>query len=194
VVSSVRGLLFTILINVFRPASVYALSCGCTLLLSGSVADVVGSRSMYLTGCGLLVAFTIGCGLSHTGIQLVVFRAFSGIAISFCLPSAVSIITTTFSAGQRRNVAFACLGASQPAGFSLGLVLGGVLIDSTGWRVGYYVVAGANVFIVITAIWGLPRDPRKVAPITWERLLLEIDWVGALVASTSLGLLSYVFA
>jgi MFS family permease len=149
---------------------------------------------MYLTGCGLLMAFTIGCGLAKTGIQLIVFRAMSGIAMSFCLPSAVSIITTTFSTGQRRNIAFACLGASQPAGFSLGLVLGGVLVGSIGWRVGYYIVAGANVLITATAIWGLPSDPRKVAPITWRRLQLEIDWVGALLASTSLGLLSYVFA
>jgi hypothetical protein len=91
-------------------------------------------------------------------------------------------------------VAFACLGASQPAGFSLGLVLGGLLIGSIGWRVGYYIVAAANVVIVGAAVWGLPGDKRGLRQVTWLRLRTEIDWVGAILASTSLGLLSYVFA
>ncbi|KAI9840548.1 MAG: hypothetical protein M1838_004012 [Thelocarpon superellum] len=176
------------------PASVYALTCGCTLLLSGSIADVVGSRLMYLIGCGLLVAFTLGCGLARTGIQLILFRACQGIAISCCLPSAVSIITNTFSTGQRRNISFACLGAAQPVGFSLGLVLGGIFVDSIGWRYGYYIAAVVNIVVFLGAMWGLPSDPRKAVPVTWNQLSKEIDWLGALLASTSLGLLSYVFA
>ncbi|KAI9797223.1 MAG: hypothetical protein M1835_001579 [Candelina submexicana] len=176
------------------PASVYALTCGCTLLLSGSVADVVGSRFMYLCGCGLLTAFTLGCGLARNGIQLIIWRAFSGIAISLCLPSAVSIITGTFPTGQRRNLAFACLGAAQPVGFSFGLVLGGIFVDSVGWRYGYYIGAVANILILIGAVLGLPRHSGQIQPVTWQRLAYEVDWVGALLASTSLGLLSYVFA
>jgi len=177
-----------------RPASVYALTCGCTLLLSGSVADVVGSRPMYLAGCVLLTLFTLGCGLAKTGIQLIVFRALSGIAISFCLPSAVSIITGSFSTGQRRNVAFSCLGAAQPVGFSLGLVVGGVLADRIGWRYGYYIVTIANIITLCMAVWRLPKNPRDVMPVTWSRLVYDVDWIGALLASSSLGMLSYVFA
>ncbi|KAI9837840.1 MAG: hypothetical protein M1819_006774 [Sarea resinae] len=176
------------------PASVYALTCGCTLLLSGAIADVVGSRFMYLTGCGMLAAFTLGCGLARTGIQLILCRAFAGIAISFCLPSAVSIITDTFSTGQRRNIAFASLGAAQPVGFSAGLVLGGVLIDSVGWRYGYYIGAGITVLIFLSAMWGLPKNSARTAPVTWRRFAYDIDWVGATLASSSLGMISYVFA
>ncbi len=149
---------------------------------------------MYLAGCALLTVFTLGCGLARTGAQLIVFRAFSGIAISFCLPSAVSIITSAFSAGQRRNIAFSSLGAAQPVGFSLGLVLGGVLTDRIGWRYGYYIVAIANVITLFTAVWGLPRQRGEMMPITWKRLIYDIDWIGAFIASSSLGMLSYVFA
>ncbi|KAI9891158.1 MAG: hypothetical protein M1814_003001 [Vezdaea aestivalis] len=176
------------------PASVYALTCGCTLLLSGSMADVVGSRTMYLSGCSLLLVFTLGCGLAKTGIQLIMFRAFQGIAISFCLPSSVSITTSSFPTGQRRNIAFACLGAAQPVGFSIGLVLGGVFVDSIGWRFGYYLGVTANAIILAVAVWGLPKDPRQVVSVTWKRIALDIDWIGAVIASTSLGAMSYVFA
>ncbi|EFE40112.1 hypothetical protein TRV_05181 [Trichophyton verrucosum HKI 0517] len=176
------------------PASVYGLTCGCTLLLSGSLADVIGSRPIYLAGCGILSAFTLGCGLVKTGIQLIMFRAMSGIAMSLCLPSAVSIITAAFAPGGRRNIAFACLGAAQPVGFSLGIVLGGVLIASIGWRYGYYIVAGVNVLVLIVAFWQIPADPRKVVPVTWKRLTTEIDWVGTLLISASLGLFSYALS
>jgi MFS family permease len=149
---------------------------------------------MYLTGCGLLVVFTLGCGLAKTGIQLIMFRAFQGIAISFCLPSAVSIITSSFPTGQRRNISFACLGAAQPVGFSVGLVLGGVFVDSIGWRYGYFMGVIANASIFVGALFGLPKDTRNVLPVTWKRVAYDIDWVGAITASTSLGLMSYVFA
>ncbi|KAI9801685.1 MAG: hypothetical protein M1833_002367 [Piccolia ochrophora] len=172
------------------PISVYALTCGCTLLLSGAIADVIGSRFMYLLGCGLLIFFTLGCGLAKTGIQLIMFRAFSGVAISFCLPSAVSIITNSFPTGQRRNVAFSCLGAGQPIGFSLGLMLGGVFVDGIGWRYGYHIAAIVNVVVFVGAIWGLPASRENVN----RQQLKDIDWTGALLASTSMGLLSYVFA
>lgn len=111
----------------------YALTCGCTLLVLGSIADVVGSRIMYLTGCVLQSIFTLACGLARNGLQLILFRALAGIAISFCLPSAVSIITNTFPPGQRRNISFASMGAGQPVGFTIGLALGGVFSDSIGW-------------------------------------------------------------
>ncbi|PGH19295.1 hypothetical protein AJ80_04048 [Polytolypa hystricis UAMH7299] len=176
------------------PASVYGLTCGCTLLLSGSMGDIIGCRTLYLVGCALLSAFTLGCGLAQTGIQLIIFRAISGVAMSLCLPSQVSIITTTFPTGKRRNIAFACLGAAQPVGFSLGLVVGGLLVDTVGWRYGYYIVAAVNVLILGIAFWGVPKDPRQVDPVTWKRIYTEIDWIGTVLISGSLGMFSYILA
>ena len=177
-----------------RPASIYALTCGCTLLLLGAVADVIGSRTMYLTGCVLQSLFTMACGLSQDGSQLILFRGLAGIAISFCLPSAVSIITNTFPEGKRRNIAFASMGGGQPIGFSLGLTLGGVLSDSIGWRWGFHVAAIINTLIFGVAVYGLPKNIDSQGPITWKRLTSEIDWIGAILASASLAMLSYAFA
>ncbi|KAH7354550.1 major facilitator superfamily domain-containing protein [Pyrenochaeta sp. MPI-SDFR-AT-0127] len=175
------------------PISIYALTCGCTLLLLGSVSDVVGSRPMYLTGCILQSGFTLACGLAQNGTQIIVFRAFAGIAISFCLPSAVSIITSTFPEGKSRNIAFASMGGGQPIGFSFGLVLGGVFTDTIGWRWGFHISAIVNTIVFIIAVFGLPKvDNRQ--PQVWSRLKSEIDWVGITMGSASLALLSYCFA
>ena len=176
----------------YRPASVYALAVGCMLILAGSVADLVGSRKVFLVGCLLQGAFVLGCGLSRTGIQLILFRAMQGLGVSFCLPTAVSISTTNFPAGKARNVALAFMGAGQPIGFLIGLVLGGIFVDTIGWRVGYYMCSGANLILLAMSFWGLPRDRNP--KVTVERLTKEIDWVGAFIASFCLGLLSYVLA
>lgn len=176
-----------------RPISVYALTCGCTLLLLGSVADVVGSRPMYLTGCFLQSGFTLACGLAQNSTQMIVFRAFAGVAISFCLPSAVSIITSTFPEGRSRNIAFASMGGGQPIGFSLGLVLGGVFTDTIGWRWGFHISAVINTVVFVVAFFGLPKIEDQKTQI-FSRLRSEIDWVGIAVGSASLALLSYCFA
>ena len=179
---------------IFWPASIYALTCGCSLILSGAIADVIGSRPMYLIGCVLQTAFTLACGLAQTPFQLIFFRALAGVAIAFCLPSAVSLITTYFPHGGRRNMAFAAMGGGQPVGFGIGLVAGGLLADSSlTWRGGFYLAAGLNTLFFFVTLFGLPIVPRS-EPITWNRLITSVDWTGALLLSASLGLLSYCLA
>ncbi|KAL5392655.1 hypothetical protein DPSP01_000359 [Paraphaeosphaeria sporulosa] len=175
------------------PISIYALACGCTLLLLGSVADVVGSRPMYLTGCVLQSAFTLACGLAQTATQLIVFRALAGVAISFCLPSAVSIITSTFPEGKSRNLAFASMGGGQPIGFSVGLTLGGILSNTIGWRWGFHIAAIINSVVFVIGLFGLPKVDTAQGDV-WKRLRTEIDWIGIMIGAASLAMLSYSFA
>jgi MFS family permease len=148
---------------------------------------------MYLLGTFLQSAFTLACGLAQDSLQLLVFRALAGIAIAFCLPSAVSLITLYFPHGKRRNLAFAAMGSGQPIGFSVGLAVGGVLADGPGWRVSFYIAAAVNTIFLGIGVFGLPKSPQQYKDLL-ARLATEVDWPGALALSTSLGLLSYVFA
>ncbi|KAL4746862.1 hypothetical protein BDW72DRAFT_206971 [Aspergillus terricola var. indicus] len=174
------------------PAAVYALAAGCTLLTFGSLADVVGDKRVWLTGSIFFAAFTLACGLAQTGSQLIVFRTLLGIAVAMCLPCAVSLMTRTFPPGRARNLGFATMGVSQPLGYSVGLILGGIFADSIGWRYGYYVSAIISVLLCIIAFWSLPDEVPKSEP--WMRGLKGIDWVGALIIGVSLALLSFVLA
>lgn len=174
------------------PASIYALAAGCTLLIFGSIADLVGSKPVWLLGASLYIVFTLACGLARTGIQMIMFRMLLGISISMCLPSAVSITTRSFPRGQRRNICFACMGMGQPIGYAVGLLFGGVFVDTIGWRWGYYLSAMINTMIVIGSVWGLPSESLR--SVSLSRLTKDIDWVGAISMSTALGLLSYVLA
>jgi MFS family permease len=179
------------------PASVFALSCGCTLLVSGSIADVVGGRKVYLSGALLLTSSTIATGLSRTGIELIIFRAVQGLGLSLTLPAAVIFVTSNIAEGIGRNVAFAALGASQPLGFAFGLVLGGVFAQGIGWRWGFYIGGILTFPVSVVSYFGVPGDSvanSQSAVKILQRLREEIDWIGISMLSTSLGLLSYVLS
>lgn len=150
---------------------------------------------MYLIGTSLQSVFTLACGLSKNGIQLIAFRAAAGLAISFCLPSAVSIVTNNIPTGKSRNIAFASMGAAQAVGFTIGLVLGGIFADGISWRWSFYLAAILNTVVLAVALWGLSREnDKRLEPVTWRRVVHEVDWVGAVLASVSMALLSYIFA
>lgn len=148
---------------------------------------------MYLTGCVLQSVFSLACGLAQTTNQLIVFRALAGVAISFCLPSAVSIITGTFPEGKSRNIAFASMGGGQPIGFSVGLTLGGVFSNTIGWRWGFHISAIVNSVVFIIGMFGLPKVDAAQTNV-WKRLRSEIDWIGIGIGSASIAMLSYSFA
>jgi MFS family permease len=180
------------------PSSVYSLTSGAGLLIAGSVADIVGARYVELCGKFFLGLFILLCGFSQTGVQLVVFRAFQGIALAMYIPSSVSIISTAVPAGRARNIGFSCLGLSQPLGFSFGMVLSGIMIEKIGWRSGFYLCGGAILTAAATSWWTLPVVKPEDGGLTkdelWRKLRRKVDWVGGSIAGGGLALLSYVFA
>lgn len=181
---------------IFWPASVYALSAGCTLLAFGSVADVVGSKRMWLIGSGVSCPLILACGLARTGNQFIIFRALLGLFVAMCLPTTMSLVTASFPPGPKRNIAFAATGMGQPLGYALGLILGGVLTDTIGWRWGFYITAIVDAVFFLASIVLLPSDgeSKKFSKASWHRLANDVDWIGVVILSVSLGLLSYVLA
>jgi MFS family permease len=180
----------------FWPASVFSLATASVLLLSGAIADALGPRWIQLAGSIICGAVMIGAGLVRTGQELVAMRAVAGVGMAMHLASSVSITTKTLERGRGRNLAFACLGLSQPLGFSFGLVLGGLLVDSIGWRAGWYIYGSITLFLSAIGFWAIPSDfegghdmRNRVAG-----LKREVDWLGAALASAFMACICYLLA
>lgn len=176
------------------PASIFGLTGGCTFIPAGAIADVVGSRPVHLFGCLFLSLCILACGLARTGPELIIFRGLQGVAASCCLPTAISILTQTFSPGRRRTRGLVLQGAAQPVGYSAGLFLGGLFADTIGWRWGWYISAMICVSVFVAGLWAIPHGRKSQTPFTWRHIILGVDWIGALLASACLGLISYVLA
>lgn len=171
----------------------FRLACGCFLLLAGSIADFVGSRALNLSGT-LILGISLGtAGLSQNGTQIIISRGFQGLGVSMCFPTAISIFSLSFPTGRIRSVGFAFLGLGQPLGFLLGLVLGGVFEELYGgWRSGFYLSGMIIILVTITNFGLLPKDRFKGKKFSVQRFSSEIDWLGVLISSASLGILSYI--
>ncbi|PVI04313.1 MFS general substrate transporter [Periconia macrospinosa] len=181
------------------PSSVYNLTTGACVLIAGSIADILGARHVEVVGVFLLGTFILACGFAQTGVQLVVFRALQGVALAMHIPASVSIISTSIPPGRARNIGFSCLGLSQPLGFSFGMVMSGIMIERIGWRSGYYISAVAILTAAVGSWVTLPKAKKdengglKVVDYV-KKLGKEVDWIGAVLASAGLSLLSYVLA
>ena len=111
----------------------YVLGYGGLLLLGGRTADLLGRRRTLLVALAVfLVASALGSAVSD-GTLLVITRFMKGAAAAFTAPASLSMITTTFPEGPARNKALSIYSACGASGFSLGLVLGG-LLTTIGWR------------------------------------------------------------
>ena len=177
------------------PTTVFNLTAGSCLMLAGSVADVVGTKPMILAANILLVASALACGLARTGNELIAFRGLQGVASAMAVPASVSIISTNVAHGRARNLGFSCLGFASPLGFLLGLVLGGLFVDTVGWRPAFYLAGATTAVSCVFGVWVLPQDRQsRPARVILKQLALDIDWVGTIVLSTGIATLSYVLA
>ncbi|MFB6849418.1 MFS transporter [Streptomyces sp. NPDC056373] len=128
----------------------YTLAFGGLLLLGGRVADLVGRKRTFVIGLvGFAAASALG-GAATGAAMLFGARALQGVFAALLAPSALSLLTTTFTDPRERGKAFGIYGALAGSGAALGFIVGGLLTEYLGWRWCLYV----NVPIAIAAVLG----------------------------------------
>jgi len=164
----------------------YTLAFGSLLLLGGRLSDLLGRKVTFLTGLvGFAGVSAIG-GASVSFTMLVIARACQGAFAALLVPSALSLLTTTFTEQKDRGKAFGVYGAIAAAGGAVGLLLGGALTEYLSWRWTLYV----NLFFAGAAFIGgallLTRQPSRVKP--------RLDIPGVLLVSGAVFCLVYGFS
>jgi EmrB/QacA subfamily drug resistance transporter len=163
-------------------SSGYLATLAAFLVLAGALGDFYGRRRIFLIGLGGFGTASVVCGLAPSLEILAVARVLQGIAGALLVPGSLSIITATFD-GPARGRAFGIWAASTSAIAVFGPPIGGILVETTGWRSAFLI----NVPIVILAIWlGL-----RMAETRDETATGHFDWLGAAVAAVAIGGLSF---
>jgi EmrB/QacA subfamily drug resistance transporter len=128
----------------------YSLAFGSLLLLGGRLSDLIGRKRTFIIGLiGFAAASALGGAAGSFGM-LVGARALQGAFGALLAPTALAVLTTTFTIPKERARAFGVFGAIAGAGGAVGLLLGGYLTQDFDWRWNLYI----NVFIAIIAVIG----------------------------------------
>ena len=156
----------------------YTLAFGSLLLLGGRLADLLGRKVTFLTGLvGFAGVSAIG-GASVNFAMLVTARACQGAFAAILVPSALSLLTTTFSDPKDRGKAFGVYGAIAIAGGAVGLLLGGALTQYLSWRWTLYVNL---VFAAVAFVGGALLLQRQASPSKPELDIPGVVLVGSAV-------------
>ncbi|MGX1883589.1 MFS transporter [Streptomyces sp. NPDC055287] len=163
--------------------SAYVLGYAGFTLLGGRAADLLGRRRMFLTWLAVFLGFSMLGGFATEGWMLIVARFVTGVAAAFMTPAAMSIITTSYEEGPQRDKALLVFAGTAAGGFSLGLVIGG-LLTQLGWRWVFFAPVLLGGAILLAAL----RLPAEAPP---ARRGGAFDLAGAATAAGAMLLLAY---
>ncbi|MGW0784801.1 MFS transporter [Streptomyces sp. NPDC002913] len=162
----------------------FALPSGGFLLLFGRIADLYGRRRLFLTGLAVFGASSVLATLAWDPASFLAGRALQGLGAAVIVPTGMSLLTTTFPEGPLRDRALGISGTLLSLGFTVGMVSGGVLTDTLGWRSTMGLLAGAAVIVLLLAPKLLTESRTPDRP--------KLDVPGAVTVTG--GLLSLIYS
>ncbi|MFD4631917.1 MFS transporter, partial [Streptomyces sp. NPDC058473] len=162
----------------------FALPSGGFLLLFGRAGDLFGRRKLFLAGLALFGLASLLATFAWDPASFLAGRALQGVGAAAIVPTGMSLLTTTFPEGPQRDRALGISGTLLSLGFTVGMVLGGVLTDTLGWR-------STMGLLTLFALIVLPLAPGLLPESrTPDRPRLDIP--GAVTVTG--GLLSLIYA
>jgi EmrB/QacA subfamily drug resistance transporter len=173
--SSVSGLQWTL--------DAYTIVLASLLTLAGATADRLGRRRIFQLGLVLFTAGSALCSLAPTTGWLVAFRTVQAVGGSMLTPVAMAILANTFTEPRERARAIGVWGGVVGLSMAAGPVLGGLLVESAGWRSVFWLnVPIGLAALALTALF----VPESRAP-----RARRADPVGQLLVIVLLGALTY---
>jgi EmrB/QacA subfamily drug resistance transporter len=164
----------------------YALAFGSLLLPGGRLGDLLGRKWTFVGGLLGFAAASAAGGAATSFAMLVAARAVQGGFAAVLAPSALGLLTTTFTEPAERGKAFGIFGAVAGGGSVLGLLLGGILTQAVSWRLCMFV----NLALALPAAAAALRLIVGQRPQQRPR----IDLPGTAAASAGLFALVYGFS
>ncbi|MFD5747839.1 MFS transporter [Streptomyces sp. NPDC127033] len=164
----------------------YSLAFGSLLLIGGRVADLIGRKTTLVIGLAGFAAASALAGAAANLEVLVAGRALQGVFGALLAPTALALLTTTFTDAKERATAFGVFGAVAGAGGGVGLLLGGVLTEHLDWRWCLYVNLVFAAVALAGAVVLLPRHRREKG--------VKIDLPSTVTVTGGLFALVYGFA
>ena len=161
----------------------YTLAFAAFILTGGLLSDRIGARTVFMAGMAVFIVASAGCGLAPSVTTLIAARILQGVGAAMFLPSSLSLIRSTFEDPRERAWAIGLWGAIVATAAAVGPALGGVLVDSYGWRSAFLI----NVPLGVVGMLGTWVIVRHVQPARAK----PFDWAGQVTSAVMLAALCF---
>jgi EmrB/QacA subfamily drug resistance transporter len=166
----------------------YMLVGAAVIVTSGALGDVFGRRKIFLGGLLLFVASCVLIALSTSGGGVIAGRMIQGAAGSTILACGMSLLSVD-SSGAAQMKAITLWGAASAAGGAAGPLVGGLLVESTGWQGLFWIDAAIAAACIPVTLFMVKEssDPNRSRSIDWAGTVLIAVILVPLVLALSEG-------
>lgn len=161
----------------------YTLVLGSLMLLGGALADRYGRKRIFVSGISLFTLGSIGCAFAWSIPSMLGARVVQALGGTLVAPSSLAILGAHFS-GDARGRAIASWSAFGALTSTLGPALGGILIDTFGWRSVFWINVPLAAIVIAATLLHIDESRDDAAP-------KELDFLGAGLATASLGAITF---
>jgi EmrB/QacA subfamily drug resistance transporter len=147
-------------------ADAYLLVVASLLMVTGSTADRLGRRKLFLIG---LAGFGLGsllCSLAPDTGALIALRMLQGVGGSMLTPISLSIVRNTFHDPAERARALGIWSGIFGVAAACGPIVGGILVSTIGWRSIFWLNVPICAAMIVATLRYVPESraprPRRV--------------------------------
>ncbi|GAA0926412.1 MFS transporter [Pseudonocardia zijingensis] len=142
---------------------VYGFAVGSLLITFGGIGDRYGRLRLLMIGATVFGVGSAAAAFAPSAGFLIAARALMGVAGATLLPSALAVLSELFPDPRRRARAIGIFASAFAAGFAIGPVLGGLLLERLWWGSVFLINLPVLVaFIALAPV--LLREVRTTRP------------------------------
>ncbi|PVM87191.1 MFS transporter [Caulobacter endophyticus] len=140
----------------------YVLALAAMLLSAGAIGDRVGPRRAFLAGLVLFGLASAACGFADSPLSLILARVAQGAAGALLIPPSLALIAHAAHGDDRlRAAAVGWWTAAGGVSIAAGPVLGGLLVETLGWRWVFFVNVPLCAIGAVLALLAAPATPAR---------------------------------
>ncbi len=159
---------------------VYGFAVGSLLVAFGNIGDRYGRLRLLMIGATVFAAGSAGAAFAPSAEVLIAFRAVMGVAGATLLPSALAVLSELFADPRWRARAIGIFAAAFAAGFAIGPIVGGALLERFWWGSVFLVnLAVVAPFLLFAPV--LLREVRATRPGRVDAPSVALSAVGLLL-------------
>ncbi|MFI7617041.1 DHA2 family efflux MFS transporter permease subunit [Nonomuraea terrae] len=141
----------------------YGFALAGLLITMGNVGDRIGRKRLLLIGAAAFGAASVITAYAPSAELLIAARALLGVAAATIMPSTLSIVRNVFTDPGERTAAVGIWSGMSAAGFAVGPVVGGLMLDHFWWGSVFLINVPIMALVVVGGFLVLPESSNPNA-------------------------------